>query len=493
MRNHRSGTVGPSMTRRALKAIVLCASLLVEAATAGSTGAADRDLPRFEDTPCIGDFSPLPNPVRCGVLVVPETRGSNNGRTVAVPVVVVQGIGEPRRPDPVIMLHGGPGGSMVEHLARWLTRHPERIADGRDRIYFDQRGTGLSIPTLDCGVVGVSDAGLTDDFGVAAMRACGQRLQAAGIDLGQYNVGAIVQDLADLRRVLGIREYNLMGGSYGTRVAMGAMQRDTQGLRAVVLDSIWPPEASWTGPIGPLVSRETRKVLALCARDERCAARHPGLEARFDAMLAAWLDAPRHSGDRSYAAEEAAAFLLEALYDDEGARRLPASIARWLGDDYAELEAFLQEQSGYVEGLFFANLCKEEFAFESAAGVAGSGSGDPLAEATARAARRYFEVCPAFPVGRPDPVDNQPVVSSIPTLILNGEIDAGCPVELAEAAVARLEHGQLAVFPNTTHGVAGQSRCAQAMVARFLDDPLAPIDTSCIATEHATFDFRLGE
>jgi pimeloyl-ACP methyl ester carboxylesterase len=449
-------------------------------------------LPRFEDGPCVGDFSSLPNEVRCGVLVVPESRGADNGRKVAIPVAVVKGVGDERKPDAVIDLHGGPGGGTIEGLASALSQDPASVADGRDWIFFDQRGTGLSVPTLTCGSIGVSDAGLTDDVAIDAVRACGLRHRAAGVDLGQYHIGATVQDLSDLRRVLGIREYNLVGGSYGTRVAMGVMQRDTQGLRAVVLDSIWPPEASWTEPLPRLVSRETRKVLALCRQDERCSARHPDLESRFDALLADWLERPRHAGDRAYTADEAAAFLLEARYSRDGARRLPSSIARWLGDDYSELEAYLHGQSGYVEGLFFANLCKEEFAFESPAAVEGVGSGDPIAEATARTVKRVFPACTGFAVGRPDPIDNQPVVSTIPTLILNGEIDAGCPVELAEAAVKRLKNGQLAVFPNTTHGVHWQSECAKGIVARFLDAPRERIDTACIAVEHATFEFDLG-
>jgi len=59
--------------------------------------------------------------------------------------------------------------------------------------------------------------------------------------------------------------------------------------------------------------------------------------------------------------------------------------------------------------------------------------------------------------------------------------------------VQHLSSGQLALFPNTTHAVRWQSRCAQGIVARFLDEPRAPIDTSCIAVEHAKFEFRLDD
>jgi pimeloyl-ACP methyl ester carboxylesterase len=478
------------MLTRALAGTLLT---FILASPGQATGALAHGLPSLIDTPCIGDFSRLPNEVECRLLIVPETRGLENGRKVVIPVVVVRGVGPQRKPDPVIVLHGGPGGGEVEGLADSLSGHPELVGDGRDWIFFDQRGSGLSIPTLDCGVVGLSDAGLTDDFAVAAARACGQRHAAAGVDLSQYNIAAIVADLADLRRVLGIDQYNLLGTSYGSRVAMGVMQRDTRGLRAVVLDSLWPPEASWTGPLPPLVSRETRKVLALCARDENCGAQHPDLERRFDALLAGWLEAPRVIGTRRYTADDVAAFLLESLYDNDGTRRLPVSIARLLGDDYSELDRFLQEQSGYVEGLFLANLCKEEFPFESADAIEGLKGEDPIAVATARASARNFAACDGFPVGRPDPLDNQPVVSPLPTLVLAAGIDAGCPVELAEAAVQRLANGQLAVFPNTTHGVRWQSQCAQGIVSRFLDEPRSPIDTACIAVEHAKFEFRLDD
>ncbi len=445
----------------------------------------------YAASPCHGDFSVLPNTVECGTLVVEETRGSGNGRLVSLPVVRVRALNHPKA-DPVIFLHGGPGGGVVESLAKRLKAHNAPITEDRDWIFLDERGTGLSTPGLDCGSLGLSDAGLTSDQASADAVTCGQSLSKQGIDLSRFNTAEVVKDLADLRNALGITTYNLYGVSYGSRVAMGVMQHDPAGLRAVVLDSPWPPEVSWTGPIGTLVSREFRQVLALCAADAACNVRHPGLETRLDAMTRQWLESPP-SNDKGhrYAAEELAAYLLDALYNDEGARSLPTTIEQIIGGDRSALDDFLVDQSGYNEGQFFTHLCKEEFAFESPSAIQGLHGTDPIAQATARAAKRYFDACKGFNVGAPDPIENQPVTSDIPTLLLTADIDAGCPLEFAVAAATHLGHAQLFNMPNMTHAVAMRSPCAKRMLAAFLDRPMSKIDPSCIANDRPAFPFIL--
>ncbi|MEQ1759435.1 MAG: alpha/beta hydrolase [Vicinamibacterales bacterium] len=114
---------------------------------------------------------------------------------------------------------------------------------------------------------------------------------------------------------------------------------------------------------------------------------------------------------------------------------------------------------------------------------------DPIAEATARDVRRFFPVCDAFTVGPPDPVENQPLVSGIPTLLLTADIDAGCPAELAARAVTRLSRGAHFNFANRTHGVSRQSPCARAMVAQFLASGDPRVDPTCLPADQPKFQF----
>ena len=61
-------------------------------------------------------------------------------------------------------------------------------------------------------------------------------------DLMAYNTASNAADINDLRLALGYDQVNLWGGSYGTRLALGVMRDYPEGLRSVVLDSVYPPD-----------------------------------------------------------------------------------------------------------------------------------------------------------------------------------------------------------------------------------------------------------
>ena len=471
---------------RTLSLIVLALATIVAGCAKAETSATP--ALGFHPVSCGVAYTGLPQKIDCGTMVVEETRGAKTSRVVELPVVIVHATAMNKKPDPVIFLHGGPGGAVVDGVSNRLRRSPALITPDRDWIFFDQRGTGLSKPSLDCGDAPLSDAGVTSEAGVAELQACGKRLQAQGIDLSQYNSAVIVKDIRDLRQALGIKAYNIYSGSYGTRVAMAVMQHDPADLRAVVLNSTWPPEASATGPLGPLVSRNVRRVLGYCARDRVCNAKFPGLEGRLDARLTAWLATPVVKDGKTYTADEMAAFLLDEIYADRGARRLPLTIDEVLKGDYRRLDDFIKVQAGYSEGQFFTTLCREEFPFESPAKVEDGGGKDPIAAAVARDARRFFPVCDAFPTGTPDPVENRPLTSDIPALMLSADIDAGCPAELSDAAVKRLSHGKNYFFPNRMHTIQG-SECAHKLVAEFLQTADAKLKADCLKTDRPSFPF----
>ena len=448
----------------------------------------DTSLGYHKET-CSALYTGLRN-VECGTLVVEETRGARKGRTVALPVVIARAT-EAKKPDPVIMLHGGPGGGMVENLALSL-RKKDRVTPDRDWIFFDQRGTGKSNPSFDCGNGPLSDAGITSDAGVKVLSDCMAKYQAAGYDLTQYNSAVIAKDIRDLRLALGIKAYNLYGGSYGTRVAMAVMQHDPEGLRAAVLSSTWPPESNATAPLPALVSRETRQVLGYCEADAACKAKFPGMEKRLDALLTTWLAKPAVVGDKTYSADLLAAFLLDEIYSREGAQSLPMTLDKIIKGNYKALDTFEKTQAGYTEGQFFTTLCNEEFSFENPADLDKIDRNDPIQVATARDTRRFFAVCQAFNAGKPDPIENQPLTSDIPTLMLSADIDAGCPAELSDEVVKRLSHGKNYFFPNRTHTISG-SDCAKAMIRQFLETADPNVDASCIKTDQPKFMFNLGK
>lgn len=458
-------------------------------------GSIRQEASGFESAECLEDFSDSGHRVDCGWMQMPESREAPSGRQVRFPVVIVRARSAAKA-DPVFYLHGGPGGGVIDGLAQRLRDGELPLTADRDWIFFDQRGTGLSRPRLDCGRLELSDLGLSSDLAVDDAIDCGRSLSSEGVDLAQYHSSVVVDDLLALRRALGVGRFNLYGVSYGGRVVLETMRRAPPGLRAVVLDSPWAPEANWTQPLPGLVADQLRDVLALCDDDPDCHAEHPALAERLHQWLSVWLNQPPTRRGHRYAAEEVVAYVLDALYDDDATQALPDSLEVLMNGDFDDLDRFLEAQSDYVEGQFFSTLCREELPFEDAGVVDQDTSSpgnddDPVRIAATRAVRRLFAACSGFAVGAKDASDNLPVISATPTLLLAAQIDAGCPAVEVLSAASWLRRGQAFTLPNTTHAPAERSPCARRMLADFLDRPRRAVDARCVSIERPRFPFRL--
>jgi hypothetical protein len=175
--------------------------------------------------------APCPNPIygnivlgpeyTCGYLTVPENRSKSDGRTIRLAVATRRATAANPKPDPIVFLTGGPGGS-------GLGEGPgvaEEWHRDRDVIFLDQRGALKSHPFLSCREIDafmVSTVSLswlspeTIEQDAATTRACRDRL-AAGAELAAYNTTESAADVADLRIAMGIREWTITGVSYAAR------------------------------------------------------------------------------------------------------------------------------------------------------------------------------------------------------------------------------------------------------------------------------------
>ncbi len=244
--------------------------------------------------------------VLCGRMRLPQDRAKPKGLQVEIPYALIKSSSPTPKADPLLYIVGGPGGSaLTEFPLTFSWFRPFRAE--RDIVIYDQRGTRLATPKLDCSpfvsAVSAGDKRRADaripaafrpvDDETAALPRCVEQFKRQGIDLTKYDTTTHAQDAADLMKALGYTTYNVYGTSYGTRVALEMMRTGADGLRAAVLDSAYPPQVN---------AYETQKIsapfeiaritLRQCEADSDCNAAFPDLTERFDGLFAKLNQAP---------------------------------------------------------------------------------------------------------------------------------------------------------------------------------------------------------
>ena len=224
--------------------------------------------------------------ITCGYLTVPENRSKSDGRTIRLAVATRRATAPNPKPDPIVFLTGGPGGSgLVEGPGVAREWHPDR-----DVIFLDQRGELKSDPFLSCPEIDAfmaSTVGLswlapeTIQQDAATTRTCRDRLAAAGADLAAYNTTESSADLADLRIAMGIKEWNVYGVSYGTDLALQTLRDHPAGIRSVALDAVLPPninpiENGWRAAL-----ESSTAIYDACAAQPACHAAFPDGRAEY--------------------------------------------------------------------------------------------------------------------------------------------------------------------------------------------------------------------
>ncbi|HZS91618.1 MAG TPA: alpha/beta hydrolase [Chloroflexota bacterium] len=491
--------------------------IIALALTLGSTigtmrvsGAAPPATPRFEAAAChfkLGSGIVAGRDVRCGYLVVPENRAVHNGRTVRLAVAIFKSPSPHPAPDPFVFLQGGPGGSLVGDFGSAITAK-NRTTDypaNRDVILLDQRGTGLSLPSLACKETTALDYRLLDenvsrqrqaDLWVQATRQCYARLVASGIDLNAYTTQADADDVADLRTALGYPWINLYAVSYGTRLALTVMRSHPQGIRSVILDSVEPPGVNAiTGPIYS-TARAFNVLFAGCAANAACNAAYPDLQQTFYRVVQnlnatpVTIRTPDPTG-KTYTVlfngDGMSNLLFNALYvtwlipalpemivlADHGNFRIPSIIDGILQLDDASLSM----------GVYLSVQCGEDAPFTTAQQVTAAGNVlNPVIRPNLVVNQlAELRACQTWHVHPIPAAQRQPVTSAIPTLILSGEYDPITPPAASLQASKTLSHSYRFVFPGTGHGVYQTNKCPNSIVVAFENDPTRRPDARCIA------------
>ena len=436
----------------------LPATLLALALLVGSCGAPGPG-PALLDVECPGEPVPTLLEVTCGRLALDD---------VTLFVAVLHAA-DPTG-SPVLFLHGGPGGRAVADRHIWLApRSP--LLEHHDLVLVDQRGSGLSTPSLDCEEL---DAPSPDVFD--AYRACRSRLTDLGIDLARYTVSDVAADLVLLRSALGVDRWSLYGISFGTRVTLELLRTDGSAVVSAVLDSPFPPhvDAYDSLPAGAVAAVDA--AFDRCNRLDACA---PDLGAKLDTLLDRLDEAPTAVTTRSRSALLLdnvifARLLTSALAHPDGPSLVPEAVVLAGAGRLAQAVAILEDlgPTGRAvgdqvsEGAQLSSECADEVPFNRFEDPPGP---RPLAAAVAGAGTDVQALCRIWEVSPSSATADQPVYSEVDVLLLTGRLDPVTPTAWAGATAEHLPNALLVGSDRWTHGPSLSDTCAEGLVAAFLD------------------------
>ena len=429
-------------------------------------------------------------PARCARLAVFENRAKKSGRVIPLRIVVLRARGEHPSPDPVFYLAGGPGQAATE-LVR--PRSAPGLRSTRDVVYVDQRGTGGSNALL-CPFYGPpSDLqSYFDQFlPPAKVRACREQLERRA-DLVQYTTANSADDLDEVRAALGYERINLVGGSYGTRLAMEYVRRYEPRVRTVILDGAVATSMRAPERFGQLAQRALDALLDECAADPACRNAFPSIREEARAVFQRLLAAPARASVSHPAGSRTAEVALtrenvaEAIrymtYSSRDAGRVPLYIHSAYEGNYAPIAEFLlrHRADGSFDGLYLSATCTEDVPFVSP-------DADRDDEPTYLGSYRVREQRAACAEWRRGPAPawlNRPVASSVPVLLISGALDPVTTADQAAAIAGSLPRSLHVTVPYGGHSYNGLSgiECVDGLRKEFIARGSADgLDTQCLS------------
>lgn len=455
--------------------------------------------------------------IECGELITPVSAGE-----FSLPVVIIRDNSPDHRPDPVVYLQGGPGASADltdSGIKEWLAWR-DYMALGRDLILFDPRGVGRSKPALSCKRY--------DEFSVSVLKrntVISEELEEGfsilqecfadfskqeNFHLKHYTTELHAQDLNEMMHLLGFDKWNLLGVSYGTRVAIESANRliETDKVRSVILDSVYPAGHGGVQSFPEVFDRAFKQFFSWCSTNTECASHETGMsdnageflktdgssktevsdEKNISVHLFTALDKlkrqpitltlSRMDGEPPLDVvvndHRFIAALFSALYSKHSWQKISPSIHAAIEGDAKALTPLMQ---GFINNSFAPGFNNLAFMLIDCADNPVTPENDyqrelekfPLFADYTQDLWRYqsCHFLTGDKLAKPDKRD----IPNAPAFILAGDLDPITPLDWAQELHEEWYGSQLLIFSETGHAVINNDECAYQILRGFLDDP----------------------
>ena len=419
-----------------------------------------------------------------GYITVPENRGQPSSRIIRLPVVIVHSPSESPQPDPVVYLAGGPGSSAL-NTARFPGAYT--FLQDRDLIIIGQRGTSYAEPSLECPEYEKALSATTSDNTkqslALAAKECRARLIAEGIRIESYTSRESVADLEDLRKALKLKQWNLYGVSYGTRLGLLYLRNHSQHVRSAVFDGLFPPQVRYDDESAINFKAALERVIRDCEESQPCNEAFPNLGNRFYAALERAITQPItvdvNEGETTERIELttpklAALIPLSATGYTQYAPLLMNAIAEGDTEIISQFVGSCYSSSGFAWGMRFSAWCSESLQLSKRY----QNSTPEKVLGGFESAAIPPEVCRAWQVPTEKVEYMSAVSSKVPTLLFSGDYDPLTPASWSQLAQKTMPNARSIVMKGHGHSVTQYwdgDGCAMAQVTAFFADPEADL------------------
>ena len=386
------------------------------------------------------------------------------------------------RQAPILFLHGGPGGRSIMDRHIWLAPR-SKILNSHDLILIDQKGSGESEPSLDCWEV---DQGSTEH----SISACKTRLSSEGINFSSYQVKEIAEDIVELRISLGIKQWNLYGVSFGSRIALELISIDEGAVNTVVIDSPLPGHVAAYDSLPSESERAVNLALDSCQKISDCdlsllsqgtsdcsSTQNLLSECLSDLLIKLKSNPIMFSVDKNTISVDDSAFafaLVSTLAHPDGKNAVPAAVMLAVNGRMAEaMDSLLRVNvTGYSkgdelsEGAQFSSECLDELPKNNPIIEQYS---TPLASALSKREEVLQEICAIWTPGKNLTKEYFPQSFETETLILSGLLDPITPASWSLKTEEVLPNSILMQRKNWTHAPSLNDTCAKELVYKFFN------------------------
>jgi pimeloyl-ACP methyl ester carboxylesterase len=398
-----------------------------------------------------------------GRLFVPESRTRSDSRLVELAFVRFKST-NPKPGPPIVYLAGGPGGSGI--AAARSARFPIFMAmrEIGDVIALDQRGTGISKPSLACrGPIDIAPERVSDRVSInaafqKASRACAEMLKQQGTDLSGYNANESADDIEDLRKALGVAKVSLWAISYGTHLSLATVKRHEKSIHRMILAGVEGLDGTIKLPSN--IQKHLENLDALARQDVELSKRVPSLTALMKEVLDKLEREPvvvdvADPQSRQPVKITVSKFVLQRLTAfrfGSGEAQLPAAYYRMSqGDLSSAATGWLQAVRGsqnlgsampYMMDCYsgISPQRRKQIAAEARSTLLGDVMDLP-----------FPDICDAW--GNPDLGEafRQPVKTRIPTLFISGTLDVRTPPSNAEEVRRGFTNSEHLIIDGAVH------------------------------------------